>query len=180
MVSTMIMIDWLFDINGNGKWDADLNEPLNDDLGLDGVGPLDDGYTGPDQGEGDGLPTSGAYPIATEFPGEPNIDKTDKDESDQIGLTAVSIYRLGDGGVGGGWPKDDEPMWQKMVLAYMTPRFQNSNSIKYFLQDLSHLVRVNEKVSMDSMFGNNLEDLIFNKEKYRKFIMPNYNFLQTA
>ena len=50
-------------------------------MGKDGVGPFDRQYNGPDEGEGDGLPTDG----------EPNFDKTDKDESDQIGLTAVSI-----------------------------------------------------------------------------------------
>ena len=36
------------------------------------------------QGEGDGLPTHG----------EPNFDETDKDESDQIGLTAVALNVL--------------------------------------------------------------------------------------
>jgi hypothetical protein len=78
--------DWVnfLDINGNGVWDADENEPLNNDVGRDGVGPFDLGYNGPDEGEGDGVPT----------PGEPNFDATDKDESDQIGLTAVSIYSL--------------------------------------------------------------------------------------
>jgi len=39
-----------------------------------------------DQGEGDGKPTSGA---GTEFPGEPNIDKTDVSETDAIGITSA-------------------------------------------------------------------------------------------
>ncbi len=171
--------DWIgfSDINGNGKWDADQNEPLNDDLGLDGVGPLDDGYTGPDQGEGDGLPTSGAYPIATEFPGEPNIDKTDKDESDQIGLTAVSIYRLGDGGVGGGWPKDDEPMWMKMVAGTFDTSLQNSNISIVFASGPFPLSKSKrERFSMAFMFGNNIEDLIFNKETIQEIYNANYNF----
>ena len=32
--------DWVgyLDINGNGKWDADENEPLNNDVGQDGIG----------------------------------------------------------------------------------------------------------------------------------------------
>ncbi len=69
--------DWMIyeDINGNGKWD--LGEPLNDDLGADGIGPFDEAYSGPDPGEGDGVPT----------PGEANFDKTDLDEGDQVGLT---------------------------------------------------------------------------------------------
>ncbi len=40
------------DLNGNGKWDP--GEPLNDDVGRDGLGPWDPGYPGPDEGEGDG------------------------------------------------------------------------------------------------------------------------------
>jgi hypothetical protein len=171
--------DWIgfTDLNGNGKWDADLNEPLNDDVGLDGIGPLDEGYTGPDQGEGDGKPTSGAWPIATEFPGEPNIDKTDKDESDQIGLTAVSFYRLGDGGVGGGWPKDDETMWLKMVAGTFDTSLQNSNiSIVFASGPFPLNQSKRERFSMAFMFGNNLEDLIFNKETVQEIYNANYNF----
>jgi len=69
--------DWktFEDLNGNGKWDP--GEALNDDLGADGIGPYDEAYTGPDPGEGDGVPTLG----------EPNFDKTDLDEGDQLGLT---------------------------------------------------------------------------------------------
>jgi hypothetical protein len=53
---------------------------LQDDVGLDGV--KDTG----DPGEGDGTPTSGT---GTNFPGEPNIDKTDVSETDLIGLTSA-------------------------------------------------------------------------------------------
>ena len=69
--------DWTIfeDLNANGKWD--IGEPLNDDLGADGIGPFDEAYTGADPGEGDGIPTAG----------EPNFDKTDLDEGDQVGLT---------------------------------------------------------------------------------------------
>lgn len=68
------------DLNGNGQWDP--GEPLHDDVGADGVGPYDPNYTGPDEGEADGMPT----------PGEPDFDYTDKDESDQIGLTGFLIF----------------------------------------------------------------------------------------
>jgi len=75
-------IDWrgYEDINENNQWDFD--EPLHDDLGADGLGPLMIGYPGPDEGEGDGLPTAG----------EANFDYLDKDESDQIGLTGFAIF----------------------------------------------------------------------------------------
>ncbi len=54
-------------------WRADLN-----DLGADGVGE-----TG-DTGEGDDTPTTG----------EPNFDRTDLNESDQIGLTGFKMNRI--------------------------------------------------------------------------------------
>lgn len=63
-------------------WDAN-----NDDLGLDGVKG-----TG-DPGEADGVPSSGS---GTEFPGEPNIDKTDVSETDLIGLTSAVQIPVGD------------------------------------------------------------------------------------
>lgn len=68
-------------LDNDGDWD-----PTTDDVGLDGV----EG-TG-DFGENDGLPTSGA---GTPFPGEPNIDKTDVSESDQLGITNVQRFPAG-------------------------------------------------------------------------------------
>ncbi|ARA94156.1 hypothetical protein AWN76_014005 [Rhodothermaceae bacterium RA] len=68
------------DLNGNGEWDE--GEPLNDDVGADGLGPSAPNYPGRDLGEGDGRPTAG----------EPNFDALDKDESDQIGLTGFSVF----------------------------------------------------------------------------------------
>jgi hypothetical protein len=53
---------------------------VQDDVGLDGVDE-----TG-DPGEGDGIASSGS---GTNFPGEPNIDKTDVSETDIIGLTSA-------------------------------------------------------------------------------------------
>ena len=60
--------DWrpFDDLNGNGKWDE--SEPLNDDLGEDGIASADNQYLEPDEGEGDGLPTIG----------EPHIDELDE------------------------------------------------------------------------------------------------------
>ena len=74
--------DWrgYVDVDENGRWDE--GEPLNDDVGADGISPFSSDYTGPDEGEADGMPTSG----------EPNYDYLDKDESDQIGLTGFAIF----------------------------------------------------------------------------------------
>ncbi len=161
--------DWkrFSDLNENGKWDREENEPLNDDVGRDGVGPFDRQYFGPDEGEGDGLPTDG----------EPNFDKTDKDESDQIGLTAVSIYRLGEGGTGGGWPKDDESMWLKMVAGTFDTSLQRSNISMVFSSGPFPLYKyLRERFSMALVFGEDIDDLIFNKETVQQIYNANYNF----
>ncbi len=161
--------DWVsyIDINGNGKWDSDENEPLNNDVGRDGVGPFDPQYVGPDEGEGDGIPTAG----------EPNFDQTDKDESDQIGLTAVSIYRLGQGGTGGGWPKDDEAMWLKMNYANFDTSLQKANISMVFASGPFPLnENLRERFSMALVFGSDLDDIIFNKETVQQIYNANYNF----
>lgn len=161
--------DWksFTDINLNGVWDADQNEPLNDDVGKDGVGPFDRQYTGPDQGEGDGIPTDG----------EPNFDKTDKDESDQIGLTAVSLYRLGQGGTGGGWPKDDESLWLKMNAGTFDTSLQRANISMVFSSGPFPLNKeLRERFSMALIFGEDLNDIIFNKETVQQIYNSNYNF----
>lgn len=161
--------DWIpySDLNGNGEWDPDENEPLNNDVGKDGVGPFDRQYTGPDEGEGDGVPTDG----------EPNFDKTDKDESDQIGLTAVSIYRLGQGGTGGGWPKDDESMWLKMTAGTFDTSLQRANISMVFASGPFPLYQnLRERFSMALVFGENLDDIMFNKETVQQIYNANYNF----
>lgn len=161
--------DWVpyLDINGNGQWDAEENEPLNNDVGVDGVGPFDSQYISPDEGEGDGLPTDG----------EPNFDKTDIDESDMIGLTSLSIYRLGDGGTGGGWPKDDQAMWLKMNYANYDTSLQNANISMVFASGPFPLKQnLRERYSMALVFANDLEDLVFNKETVQQIYNANYNF----
>ena len=82
-------------IDNDGDWNA-----ATDDVGADGMGPTHPDYPGPDEGEGDGVPTHG----------EPNFDETDLDEADQIGLTGfdVALYHSY-------YPYDDETMWQRML-----------------------------------------------------------------
>ncbi len=78
-------LDWVgfSDDNDNGIFDD--GELLNDDIGLDGLGPFDLEYPGPDFGEADGIPNS------TLLEGEPNYNTVDVDESDQIGLTGFDL-----------------------------------------------------------------------------------------
>ena len=91
--------DWIgySDLNDNGVWDDE--EALNDDVGSDGIGPLNDAYEIPDIDgtQGNGMPDQG----------EPNFGQTDKDESDQIGLTGFEIF-----GVHKYELTDDEENWR--------------------------------------------------------------------
>ena len=68
-----------------GRWwtgDEDMDwTAIADDVGADGVPGTND------EGEGDGMPTLG----------ETHFDKTDKDESDQIGLTGFQMNYITDG-----------------------------------------------------------------------------------
>ncbi|MEW6193564.1 MAG: hypothetical protein AB1521_00230 [Bacteroidota bacterium] len=73
------------DTNENGVYDTD--EDAGDDVGLDGVGPNDLNYNGPDEGE------CNHKPDYKEGIGcEPNFAATDIDESDMIGLTSFRMF----------------------------------------------------------------------------------------
>ena len=75
--------DWrpYSDWNLSSEWDP--GEPVNDDLGTDGVGPDDPQYLAADM---DGTEVNGVPDH-----GEPNYDEKDLDEADQIGLTGFIV-----------------------------------------------------------------------------------------
>lgn len=159
--------DWqsFSDDNGNGKWD--VGEALNDDLGADGVGPYDEQYTGADDGEGDGKPTLG----------EPNFDKTDKDESDQIGLTAVALNVLGDKSATGVWPKNDDVMWERMNDGFKDTVVNNANiGIVFASGPFPLTINQRERFSMALVYGLDLDALVFNKKTVQNIYNANYNF----
>jgi len=159
--------DWVsfLDLNNDGKWDQ-LTEPVNNDVGKDGVGPYDPQYTGPDEGEGDGKPTDG----------EPNFDKTDKDESDQIGLNAVSLVELAKTPQNP-WPKYDEAVWSKMTGGFADTSITNTNVNIVFSSGPFPLKKgLRERYSMALVFGSDKEDMIFNKVTVQQIYNANYNF----
>lgn len=159
--------DWVpyLDVNNDGHWDP-LTEPVNNDVGIDGVGPFDPQYTAADEGEGDGKPTSG----------EPNFDKTDKDESDQIGLNAVSLVELAKTDKNP-WPKWDETVWKTMTGGFKDTSIQNTNVNIVFSSGPFPLKKgLRERYSMALVFGSDKEDMIFNKETVQQIYNANYNF----
>ncbi|MBN1348301.1 hypothetical protein JXJ21_02740 [candidate division KSB1 bacterium] len=71
------------DLDGDGIFNPSKDE-IGDDVGADGVGPQDPNYYGADEDgtEANGIPDDG----------EPEFGRTDKDESDQIGLTSFQAW----------------------------------------------------------------------------------------
>ena len=166
------------DLNGNGKWDP--GEPLNDDVGSDGIGPLDAGYTGPDAdgSEGDGKPEQG----------EPNFGLLDKDESDQLGLTGFAIYAVHKYEL-----NRDEENWT-VLSGLPSPHGQSLagvNLANYFSCYLFHLdgkikysqttgtleqTGETQRFSMGMIFGIDLGDLFRRKKTVQSIYNANYRF----
>jgi len=180
--------DWtgLIDLNGNGVWDnEDLNyngildpgedtngngkldiEPLNDDLGSDGLGPEYDGYPGPDPDgtEGNGKPD----------PGEPNFDFTDNDESDQVGLTSFYLRDVDN------TMANDEQYWITEILPgtfKIREGYQRdicwsygSGFIQFINQEKTH------RYAIALIFGNDMPDIIRNKRTMQVIYDSDYNF----
>lgn len=153
------------DIDNDGDWD-----PLSDDVGLDGKA-----NTG-DQGENDGIPTSGRN---TDLPGEPHIDKTDISESDMIGLTSLYIF----------YPSDIIPMYDDNKLwKYLQPGYLKSEKVQNQDADIMFgsgffplLVGQTERFSIAMLFGDGPRhdagsDIYRNKQWVAKAYNENYNF----
>lgn len=139
-------------VDNDGDWDPEL-----DDVGADGIGGSGDA------GEGDGIPTVG----------EPNFDATDKDESDQIGLTAFDSFYIGQSVE----YRYDEVIWDRVANYHFDTGSQNGNIAFLFgsgpfIMPPGHT----ERFSLALVFGENLDDLRRNKEIVQDIYNANYNF----
>jgi hypothetical protein len=139
-------------IDNDGDWSLEL-----DDVGADGVSG-----TG-DTGEGDGLPS----------PGEPHFDATDKDESDQIGLTAFDVFYIG---TGVAFYKDEE-IWNRISYSHFDTQLQNGNIAFLFGSGQFPLApQQTERFSVCLIFGENQDDIFRNKQVVQTIYNENYNF----
>lgn len=158
--------DWdsYTDYNNNGRWDED--EPLNDDLGRDGLGPLHNSYISPDEGEGDGMPT----------PGEPDFDETDLDESDQIGLTSFSAMIYGNRIT----PGQDESFWNVMTQGIIQSEI-NQTTDNIFLYSSGPITMVpgqRRRFSIALLMGNNEADLFRSANTVQDIYNAGYRFVK--
>jgi len=93
------------DLNGDGIYQ--LNENPGDDVGLDGVGPGELNYFGPDEGECNHMPD---YQQGEGC--EPDFNATDVSESDMIGLTSFRLFNIPNENSTYHWFSGDESMWE--------------------------------------------------------------------
>lgn len=152
------VIDEMIDERRDDLIDNDLDwDKERDDVGADGVPG-----TG-DSGEGDGLPTTG----------EANFDATDKDESDQIGLTAFDVFYIGSGV---SFQKDAE-IFSRVSFSHFDTQLQNGNIAFLYGSGLFPLKPLlTERFSVCLIFGENLEDIKRNKQIVQDVYNNNYNF----
>ena len=169
-------------IDNNKNWNV-----LHDDVGRDGVA-----NTG-DLGEGDGLPTSGydANGNDTGLPGEPHVDKTDVNESDQIGLTSFFYFSpAGNFKMG-----DKDTMWLYLapgffdvpnVIANNRPVDGADGDFIYGSGYFPLPAKKTERFSLALVYGGgknqgydvDVADLLKNKRTVQKIYDANYQFPQ--
>jgi hypothetical protein len=139
-------------VDNDEDWDIE-----RDDVGVDGLAG-----TG-DLGEGDGLPTAG----------EPHFDATDKDESDQIGLTAFDVFYIGTGVT---FYKDQE-IWDRVSYSHFDTQLQNGNIAFLYGSGLFPLKPgATERFSVCLVFGVDLADIKRNKQIVQQIYNNEYNF----
>jgi hypothetical protein len=169
-------------IDNNRNWAQEF-----DDVGRDGIAG-----TG-DFGEGDGRATSGYDDFGndTGLPGEPHIDKTDVNESDQIGLTSFYYFapannvRMG----------DDETLWSNLAPGFFDvptsivnnrPERGEDGDFIYGSGYFPLLAGKTERFSLALVYGggkggtvdDDIADLLKNKQTVQKIYDANYQFPQ--
>jgi hypothetical protein len=155
--------DWVAytDGNNNGQWDP--GEALNADVGLDGLGPTDFGYPGPDLGEANGQPD----------PGEPDFDFVDKDEADQIGLTGFRIFPVHTYEL---W--NEKQNWEVFRSAPQPASQQVTANLGMFFSSGPFPLSAGdtENYSMALLFGDNRNDLVLTKNTIQQIYNADYRF----
>ncbi|MCB2210637.1 hypothetical protein KQI52_00830 [bacterium] len=142
-------------IDNDGDWD-----PRTDDVGFDGQAGTQD------QGEGNGQPDNG----------EPHFDKTDIDESDQIGLTSFDYFdidsaselRL----------RNDNDMWNRMKPGNIdvVPGRAMDGDFMYGSGYFPLPSGNTQRFSTALFFGEDSVDVFLNKKTVQQIYDSNYNF----
>lgn len=155
--------DWEDGIDTNGDGIYQLDEYAGDDVGLDGVAPGELNYYGPDEGEGDHMPS-----FREGVGCEPNFNLTDVSESDMVGLTAFQMFPVPSHTQSNTtlWFKNDQAMYELISSDTLEEYTTNtSNLIEVFAsgpfplsQGLTERISMSELHSFDDLDGLNSDD----------------------
>lgn len=150
------------DVNHNDRLDY---EPINDDVGIDGVGPGDNEYRGPDE---DGSECNGFMEL-----GEPNFDITDIDEADQAGLKHVYVYEVNND------LRSDRKYWDKYLRKEDQRVIDSDDDICFtFGARNVKLEQMKwERFCTAAIMGEDNEDIVRNKSIMQRIYNANYRFL---
>ena len=149
------------------RWEGDENcnwNPLTDDVGSDGIGPLDPNWPGPDPDgtEGNGKPDQG----------EPNFGRLDNAESDQIGLTSFFAPLFGTVLI-----SDEESMWNRMQPGFFDIPQQAVNQYWIFGSGPFELLPgQTERFSTCFVFGANENEMFRNAQVAQRIYDADYRF----
>ncbi|MBA65772.1 MAG: hypothetical protein CMG55_08230 [Candidatus Marinimicrobia bacterium] len=161
-------IDEMIDESRDDGIDNDGDWTFIDDVGLNG-----DESGGIIAGVGDQKPTTGS---GTGFPGEPNIDKTDVSESDQMGLTSV---QKNDGGFN---TASDNSLWTFYLspgnIWDPPPGGDEPGSVDMQISSGFFPLKAGqtERIAMAIMMGNDQQDAIRNKYVAQLTYESDYQF----
>lgn len=140
--------DWQDGEDRNGDGIYQPSEFAGDDVGLDGVGPNELNYTGPDEGE------CNHQPDFVEGVGcEPNFAFTDVTESDMVGLTAFRLFRVPSHTSEYRWFRGDRSMWELIGVDSLVTYFGSiANLIETFASGPFPLYKGRtERISMSEL-----------------------------
>ncbi|MCX6120645.1 MAG: hypothetical protein NTX44_03370 [Ignavibacteriales bacterium] len=142
---------WSGDENGN--WNSKF-----DDVGADGLPSTND------FGEGDGAPTEG----------EPHFDKTDVNESDQLGLTSFNFFNYSVSPP----MNNSEAIWNRMVPGYfdVIPQVPMDGDFIFASGYFPMPSRHTERFSLALVFGADSAEVFTNKQIVQQIYDNNYNF----
>ncbi len=135
------------DANNNKKYD--VGEDPGDDVGLDGVGPYDLNYNGPDA---DGTECNHQPDLLEGVGAEPNFGLTDVSEADMLGLTTFRYCMDWSPGMAGN-PSSDEKTF-KFLLPGIFDELQptQTNYLEEFASGLFPLHKgLTERISMSEL-----------------------------
>ena len=111
------------DANHNGRYDP--GEDAGDDVGLDGVGPSDLNYSGPDA---DGTECNHRPDFLEGVGAEPDFAVTDVHESDMLGLTSFSMFPHPQQ-TGAAQLKNDQNVYDTLSAPRLLQEFPNPSNL---------------------------------------------------